>query len=109
GVYLFSDNDSFYQGNTLEQDPLFATQAHVVYTFRPGLWCGVGAAFGTAGQTSVNDRPSTDTKNNFLWGASVGVPLSRRCGVKLTYISANSLERTGFDSHTLLFGASVMW
>lgn len=104
GLYLSSDNDSFYQGNTLEQDPLFATQGRVVYSFRPGVWCGVGAAFGTAGRTSVNDRPSTDSENNFLWRASVGVPLSWPFGVKLTYIRTNSLERTGFDFLTFFWG-----
>lgn len=109
GIYFFSDNDSFFQGNTLEQDPIYATQAHVVYTFRPGLWVGVGAAFGTGGQTSVNDRPGDDTKNNFLWGASIGIPVNRKVGMKLTYISTNSLERAGFDSHSVLFGASMMW
>lgn len=109
GIYLFSDNTSFFKGNTLEQDPLFATQAHVVYTFRPGLWFGMGAAFGTGGQSSVNNQASDDSRNNLLWGASVGIPVNPRLGLKLTYINSNSLERAGSDSHSVLFGAAMMW
>src|SRR5512140_1491843 len=39
GVWLFLDNDHTYPGeNVRSQDPLYAVQAHVGYTVRPGLW-----------------------------------------------------------------------
>jgi len=109
GLRIFTDNNSFYGGQTLEQDPLFTGQAHLIYTFRPGLWCGVGAALGGAGTSVLNGTELDDSKNNFLWGASVGFSITRTFGLKLTYVSARSLERAGADSHSFLFGGSIMW
>ena len=108
-TYFFTDNDSFYKGNTLEKDPLFAGQAHLVYTFRPGLWVSTGTAFGSGGGTRINGLGSGDSNNNLLYGAAIGFPISRKLGMKVAYIRTNSLERTGFDSHSIVIGAALMW
>ena len=36
GVYFFSDNDDYFGGKTLEQDPVSTTQVHATYNF--GRW-----------------------------------------------------------------------
>ncbi|MEM9236487.1 MAG: transporter [Verrucomicrobiota bacterium] len=107
--WFFSDNDSFVNGSTLEQDSLFSLQSHVVYTFRPGLWLAAGAAYGTGGRTQINGAKNDDGRNNLLWGVSFGFPASRSTGFRLSYINTRTLERTGFDSHSVLFGVSRMW
>ena len=108
-VWFYTENDSFFGGNTLEQDPLLSLQGHVVYTFRPGFWVASGAAFGTRGQSTLNGKQLDDFKNNFLWGTSLGFAVSRELGFKLTYISSKTLERSGYDSDSILFGATLMW
>ena len=35
---FFTANDDFLGGQTLEQEPLYSLQAHLVYEFRAGLW-----------------------------------------------------------------------
>jgi hypothetical protein len=35
GVRIFSDNDSFVDGATLSQDPIYNIQSHVIYDLRP--------------------------------------------------------------------------
>ena len=35
-AFLYGDNDDFYGGSTLEQDPLYALQAHLIRTFNKG-------------------------------------------------------------------------
>lgn len=107
--WFFTDNTSFNQGNELGQDPLYTVQAHLVHTFRPGLWLAVGAGYGTGGEVEVNGRGSNNGSNNLIWGASLGLPIDRSTGIKLTYIQTRSFERTGLDSHTLSLGASRMW
>lgn len=108
-VWLYTDNDSFFKGGSLEQDPLMSLQGHVVYTFRPGFWVASGAAFGMGGRSTLNGRELNDYKNNFLWGTSLGVSVSRELGFRVTYISTRTLERAGFDSDSFLFGATLMW
>jgi hypothetical protein len=36
-VYLYTDNDDFFNGNKLEQDPYYTIQTHLIYAFRPGV------------------------------------------------------------------------
>lgn len=108
-VWFFTDNESFFSGNTLEQDPLFSLQGHVVYTIRPGLWIASGAAFGTGGRSTLNGTELDDNRNNFLWGTSLGFSVSPQLGFQLTYINSKTLERAGSESDTFLFGATLMW
>jgi hypothetical protein len=35
---LFTDNDEFFNGERVEQAPLYSADTHLIYTFRPGLW-----------------------------------------------------------------------
>ncbi|MFC7338835.1 transporter [Haloferula chungangensis] len=108
-VWFYTDNDSFFNGSTLEQDPLWSFQSHVVYTFRPGFWLATGAAFGTDGQSTLDGNRLNDYKNNFLWGTSLGMSISPKLGFQLTYISSKTLERSGADSDSFLLGATYMW
>jgi hypothetical protein len=108
-LWLYTDNNSFFKGSSLEQDPLMSLQGHVVYTFRPGFWVASGAAYGMGGQTTLNGNEVNDYKNNFLWGTSLGFSVSPELGFRLTYISSQTLERSGSDSDSFLFGATLMW
>jgi hypothetical protein len=38
GVTFFTDNTEFLGNNTKQQDPLYAVQGHLIYTFNPRLW-----------------------------------------------------------------------
>ena len=46
--WFYTDNDQFFNGNYLEQNPLYTVQGHVDYTFRPGLWVGPESAMAWA-------------------------------------------------------------
>ncbi len=38
-AWFYGDNDDYqFAGRTLEQDPMYAIQLHLIHTFRPGLW-----------------------------------------------------------------------
>jgi hypothetical protein len=34
---LFTDNNEFFNGKKLEQDPLYTLNGHLIYSFRPGV------------------------------------------------------------------------
>ena len=108
-AWIYTDNDEFYAGNRLEQDPLYTVQGHLIYTFRPGLWLGAGVGYGFAGESTVNGNPSYDRKGNFVWAISLGIPVNPRFGLKLAYIGTRTTKRTGADTHTIALACSVLW
>ncbi len=100
-TYFFSKNDDFWDGNTLEQDPIHALQAHVIRVFKPGLSASLSAAYGWRGETTVNGESSDDNKADFLAAISVGFPVGKKQGLKLTYIHSETHRITGADLDTL--------
>ena len=108
-AWLFTDNDDFFGGNKLENDPLYSIQGHLVYTIRPGLWVGGGIAYGGGMDSTLNGVDKNDPKGNLLWGASLGVAINPRVNFKIVYIGSATQEATGSDAATLAVGCSVLW
>ena len=108
-VNFTTDNDEFFNGKSLEEDPYFVGQAHVSYTFRPGLWLTASTGYGLGGESSVNSVPADDPKGNIGWGLSLGIPINRAMGFKLSYIGTRTQEDTGADTDTFSLGFSMMW
>lgn len=108
-AWVYTDNDEFFNGNVLEQDPLFTLQGHLDYAFRPGLWAGTGLAYGAGNRSTVDSVKKDDRRENLAWVASVGYPFSPRCGIKFSYIGVASLVDVGADMHTGLLAVSAFW
>lgn len=108
-AWLFTDNDDFYGGNDLENDPLYTLQGYVVYTFRPGLWVGAGVAYGAGRESTLNGVDKDDRRETLLWGVSLGVPINPRLGAKIGYLWRETQEETGADSGTVAVGFSYLW
>ncbi len=108
-VAFFADNDEFYNGNTLEQEPLYIIHGHLIHTFRPGLWVGASVGYDYGGESSVNGVDKDDTKQNIGWAFSFAYPINRSSGIKVTYIGTCTQESTGFDSNTLTASLSFLW
>lgn len=106
---LYTDNEEFFDGNVLEQDPFYTLEGHVVYRFRPGLWLGAGAGYGYGGEKTVNGERKDDRQENLAWGLGFGYPITRRWGIKVVYIGTRTQESVGFDSDTIAFSLSTFW
>lgn len=108
-VFLYGDNNEFWQGTRLESDPLWALQAHLIYTFKPGLWASVSTAYGTGGEAEVNDIAKNNLSGNWLSALSFGFPIDRRQGVKLTLLRGRTQKPTGVDIDSLAVSYSLMF
>lgn len=108
-VWLFTENDEFFGGNVLEQSPLYTIQGHVVYTFRPGLWLAAGAGYGTGAQSTLNGVEKNDRKGNLGWGVTLGIPVTKRVGLKLGYVGLRTREAVGADLDTGVAAVSFQW
>ena len=108
-AFIFTDNDSFFNGNRLEQDPLYKFQAHVVHTFPSRLWVTAGAGYKFGGETAVNGVDNNNRQEYLAWGVGAGYPITRWLSLKGAYIRTQSQTSTGEDSDTLTIGFSTFW
>jgi hypothetical protein len=108
-AWIFTDNDDFFDGKALEQDPFFTIQGHVVYSFRPGLWVAGGLAYGLGQESTVDGDDKDDRKQNLVWGLSVGYPITRKFGVKVGYLGTRAQADTGIDFDRFVASASYLW
>ena len=107
--WIYTDNDEFFDGNLLQQDPLYTLQGFVDYTFKPSLWFGGGIAYAMGGKSSVNGIPKNDPRDGILWGLALGYPISKKMGGQVSYLSQRTQTPVGVDSDSVLATISINW
>ena len=100
-VFLYTDNDDFYIGNRREQKSLYALQTHVVRVFKPGIWGSLSMGYAKSGESTIDGVAKNDKREQLLKGISLGYSLTKRQSVKVSYITSDTLEDIGADTHTL--------
>jgi hypothetical protein len=108
-VAFYTDNDGFFNGNTLEQEPTYIIHGHLIHTFRPGLWVGMSAGYDYGGESRINGVRKDDKKQDVAWALNFAYPINRRSGFKTTYVGTRQRESTGLDSDTLIASLSFSW
>jgi hypothetical protein len=108
GTWIFGDNTDFAGGATRSQDPLSSFQAHVGYTFRPGLWLAATGTWYTGGRTSVDGQRKRDFQSNSRVGLTLGVPLTSHQSLKLVG-SKGVTTRIGNDFDSWLLVWQYRW
>lgn len=84
GSWFFADNDDFL-GATMEQEPIWEVEAHLVRRFRPGLWASLDANYYTGGRSTVGSVELGDLKRDTKVGATVLFPFGGGHAIKLGY------------------------
>jgi len=108
-VFIYGDNNEFWMGTKLESDPLWAMQAHLIYTFKPGLWASISTAYGIGGEAKVNNIAKNNLSGNWLSALSLGVPIDRKQGLKFTLLTGRTQKSTGVDIDSVVFSYSLMF
>jgi hypothetical protein len=108
-VFLYTNNNDFFNGKTRKQDPVFALQTHLVRRFKPGIWGSLSFGTGLAGQSIVNNQPNNDNQENILAGLSFAFPIMKQQSLKLVYIRSQTLTKIGGDTNTLNASWSVLF
>jgi hypothetical protein len=91
---VFTDNTDYYGGHTLSQDPIYASQAHAIYSFPSGIWGSLDATYYTGGRTTVDGERNSDLQQNWRIGGTLALPVDVHNSVKL-YVSSGVSARTG--------------
>jgi hypothetical protein len=108
-VAFYTDNDEFFNGNKLEQEPVYIIHGHLSHTFRPGLWMGASIGYDYGGENSIDGVDKDDNKQDVGWAFSFAYPISRSSGLKASYIGTRKRASTGLDSDTLMANLSISW
>jgi len=106
-VTFFQDNRDFL-GQTREQDPLYAFQAHLVYSFRRALWVALDGTYYLGGRTRVGGVRNDDLQRSTRAGATFAMPLSARQSLKL-YASTGVSTRFGGDWDAVGLAWQIRW
>jgi hypothetical protein len=108
-VWLYTDNDDFFNGNKFEQDPYYTIQTHLIYTFRPGFWTAASAGYGYGGESTVSGVEKNDRRETLAWALSFGFPITRQLGVKVIYLATRSQKSIGQDTDSIGGAFSILW
>jgi hypothetical protein len=106
-VTFYTDNDDFLDGRTLEREPLYAVQAHVIYHTRLGIWAAIDGTYYAGGRAVIDGEPGPRPEN-FRLGVTIAIPIDRRNSVKL-YGSTGAISRVGGDFDTVGVAWQYRW
>lgn len=96
GAFIFSKNDDYFGGKTLEQDPVYTTQLHLTYHFSKGVWGALSSTYDYGGRTTVDGFENDDRQGNSRLGATLALPINRNNSIKL-FASTSINTRVGSD------------
>jgi hypothetical protein len=98
-VTFFTDNDDFFGGKHVAQDPIYSVQGHLIYRFNFGAWVALNSTYYGGGRTTVDEVKQDTRQENVRLGLTVAVPLGRHFSLKL-YGSTGIYSRTdsSFDA-----------
>lgn len=108
-MWYFTDNDDFWKGTERQQDPFWAFQSHVLYTFKPGFWTSASIGYGIGGQNEINGINKDDSSENLAYSLAAGYSFTRQFGVKVAYVGTRTQTDTSFDSDSIVVGLSWVW
>jgi hypothetical protein len=108
GVWLFTDNHDFLGEQLREQRPVGSLQAHLGYSFKPGLWLAAAGVFYTGGRTSINGEHKADLQRNSRGGVTLALPLGRRQTLRFS-LSTGLWVVKGTDFTTLGVSRQYTW
>lgn len=108
GVYLYSDNDQPFQGNTLEQKPLYNFQGHLIYSFGSGIWGAFDTNYYTGARTTTDNITADNLQQNWRVGGTLAFPINRQNSIKING-STGIHSRTGSDYDVVGIAWQYRW
>ena len=105
-VTFYTDNDDF-RGRTLQRDPLYAVQGHVIYHTSFGLWAAFDATYYGGGRTTL-DGIEGESQQDVRVGGTLAIPINRYNSIKLS-ASTGAYARVGGNFTTAAMAWQFRW
>ncbi|MFA9419708.1 MAG: transporter [Gammaproteobacteria bacterium] len=103
-ITFYTDNNNFFNGGTRQQENVYSTQFHAIYSFPRNIWLALSATYYTGGETTINGVIRNDLQQNWRTGFTLALPVNRRHSIKL-FGSRGISTRTGNNYDT----AGIAW
>ncbi|TFG74803.1 MAG: transporter [Flavobacteriales bacterium] len=107
-VYIYTKNNNFFNDGSKRQNPLAATQAHLIKRFKSGVWASISTGYGIGGTSRVNRLSNDDERSNILGAASLGFAVGKGQSAKIVYIRSQTLKDVGANTNSLLLTWSLV-
>jgi hypothetical protein len=108
GIWFLTVNHHFFQESTLDQDPIFSFQWHVIYLFKAGIWLALDGAHVNGGKTKVDGIYSDSFQRNWRLGGTFAMPLGQQHAIKILYHTGVA-TRFGGDFNILSLVYQYIW
>ncbi len=102
-VTFYTANHDFLGGKTLDRDPLYSVQGHVIYHTRFGLWAALDATYFGGGNTII-DGVRGEREDNIRIGGTLAIPINRYLSTQ-PFGSGGAYARAGGN----FTAAGVVW
>ena len=81
---IFTSNASYMGNNTLSQNPVYSTEAHVIYYFPNTAWISADATYFFGGQTYINGSTINGSQESWRFGSTFSYPIDKYNAIRLT-------------------------
>ena len=105
---FFTENSSFFNGNTLKQKPLLSTQFHASYVFKPGIWLAASIGRSYLGETVLNGEEQDNLQNTSRYGIAFSYKLKQHSALKLGFTSGIT-ARYGANFTSIVLAYQYIW
>lgn len=103
GMWIFSNNNEFL-GKVRKQNPIFASEFHLVRRFRPGFWAAIDLNYFRGGRTNLVDQ---DLQRNSKIGCTIAYPFAG-CHVFKGGYSMGVVTESGDDFMSFTLGYNIL-
>jgi hypothetical protein len=108
GAIFYTTNGDFFGGRVLDVSPLYSGQINVIYTFRSGIWGGLGGTLYGGGAATIDDGTPSERQENTRIGAVLVFPIGKQNSLKLLGTMGAS-TRTGTDFDQVVVTWQYRW
>jgi hypothetical protein len=103
-VAFYTANNNFNNGKRRQQENVYSTQFHAIYSFPRNIWLAMSATYFTGGKATIDGVVRNDLQQNWRTGFTLALPVNRNHSIKL-FGSRGISTRTGNNYDT----AGIAW
>ncbi len=107
-TWFFTENKSFFNGNSLQQKPLLSAQLHVAYIFSPKLWASASIGQVALGESKLNGVNQDNNQVNSKFGIAASYKLGKKGSLKAVVTNGLYVGR-GADFTTAILSYTFLW
>lgn len=105
---FYSVNSEFKTDIKRKQEPVYSTQAHLIYNIKNGMWCALNANYYWGGLIKEDGVQSSKDFANSRYGFVFAMPINKQNSIKLNGSSGIN-TRTGADVDSIAIAWQYRW